>query len=432
MLGEQNPYPAPESLEFIDAPEGYEFVSMSYFTRHGSRYALDEGLLPGRLQEMQELSEKGELTDAGQELMNDVIEFAQWWAANADRLGLSTDEGFQEMIDMGARAVQMVDVEPGGLMGEPIHVRTKSSGAERTLESQAAHLGGVMKQAGRSKNPVRIDNRDSLENRAIGDPQHFFGYHWGARVPLEEKAKNLIDERLQDLPDSVVAFTEELVTGLSKDEAGQFTNALFKLCQQDAPQGMRRGMCKPFEHWAVNGGNPEVIDYFFELNQIDKYYNFGPSVESKGLARQMGMPIIQDFVKVTAEAIESPETAPHLNLTFGHDAGVIGLLSALDLMETEGSNEERMATFMPYRDFPMGSNVIWQLYRQGDDYQVRMLHNERPVNFQINGCEGQEMCGWDAVQAHYSQPEYSVMPEIVPQPGAEMASNPQENLVPTF
>ena len=434
MLGEQNPYPAPVSESFVEAPDGYEFVTMSYFTRHASRYALDENLLPTTLSEMQALGRKGRITEKGATLFKNIEAFNQWWGENSDRLGNTTALGFSEMENMGRRGVSMVQVEAGRFIGEPIRVRTKSSGAVRTLESQSAYLYGAMNQAAlNGQHPLKIENEDSLENRAIADPHHFYGYHWSTRVPLEAKARELIEARLQELPDTVVDFTSELVADLTKEESARFTSALFKLCQQDAPQGMERGMCQPFKDWVAQGGDTGVMDYFFELNQIDKFYNFGPSVEADGAARQMGMPVVAEFMRTMTEAVESPETAPHMNLVFGHDAGVIAMLSALDLMVTEGTQEERTTNFMPYRDFPMGSNIIWQMYRKGDDYQVRMLHNERPVSFNIEGCQNQPMCSWTKVKEQYSQQEYTVMPEIIPDPNTgNLVSDPQMNLIPTF
>ena len=72
MLGEQNPYPAPVSESFVEAPDGYEFVTMSYFTRHASRYALDENLLPTTLSEMQALGRKGRITEKGATLFKNM------------------------------------------------------------------------------------------------------------------------------------------------------------------------------------------------------------------------------------------------------------------------------------------------------------------------------------------------------------------------
>ncbi|PSW20798.1 hypothetical protein C9I98_08140 [Photobacterium sanctipauli] len=101
-------------------------------------------------------------------------------------------------------------------------------------------------------------------------------------------------------------------------------------------------------------------------------------------------------------------------------------------MVTTGTNEERMATFMPYKDFPMGANIAWQLFKNSDDkYAVRMLHNERIVNFQIDGCMDTELCEWDKVNEFYAQPEYSVMPERVPEPGKEKETK-KEELVTNF
>ncbi|PSW20800.1 hypothetical protein C9I98_08150 [Photobacterium sanctipauli] len=58
MLGEQNPYPTPTTNEHLISPDGYDFVSMSLFTRHGSRYALDYNLVPSRLAEIKEVAKK--------------------------------------------------------------------------------------------------------------------------------------------------------------------------------------------------------------------------------------------------------------------------------------------------------------------------------------------------------------------------------------
>ncbi|PSW20799.1 hypothetical protein C9I98_08145 [Photobacterium sanctipauli] len=227
--------------------------------------------------------------------MKDVEAFSDWWEQNSDRLGGSTDIGFDELSQLGQRSVQMVNVKSGkelGVpMGETIRIRSKSSGAQRTLESEGAFLGGAMIQAAKLQNPITVDNQNNLLNRSIADPQHYYGYHWGARVPLTKLAEQKIQAMLSDVPDSVISFSSGLIEGLSKDDASKFTAALFKLCQQDAPQGMRQGMCKPFENWYETGNDPSLMDYYFEINQVDKYYNFGPSVESKGLARQMGMPI---------------------------------------------------------------------------------------------------------------------------------------------
>ena len=407
MLGEQNPYPAPTSLEMTEAPDGYEFVTMSFFARHGSRYALDHDHIPNLLETFQRIAAKGQLTEEGQTLLQDVERFAKWWGENSDRLGNSTDLGFAELQAMGQRAVQAAGLqEHNTKMGDHLTVVTKSSGAIRTLESESAYLYGAGKEAAKTRHPLNIITDNSIESRSVTDPHDYFGFHTEFRPMGKPIKMELLAENDANAPKAVEDFVHTLVSGLSKEESIEMVNVLFELCQQDAPQEGVQGMCTPFAQWADNGGDKALFDWFFTRNQIDKFYMFGPAELYDGITAAMGNPMIDEFVTATEKAVNDPETAPALNVQFGHDGGMIGFMSGLGLMRGYGSDEERIAEFKPAEQFPMGSNIAWQLYRKGDDYQVRMLHNERPVSFPIKGCEDSELCSWETVKSHYTQPQY--------------------------
>lgn len=409
MLGEQNAYPAPTSFEMLDAPEGYEFVSMTQFSRHGSRYALNPEHLPNLLESFKAIAEKGELTQEGKNLLADVEQFAQWWGNNTDRLGYSTDLGFEEFEAMGRRAVQMASLkEHDKTMGDPLVIVSKSSGKVRTLESEVAYLHGAGLEAAKTRTPLLIQSDNSIESRSVTDPHDYYGFHTKYR-PLGKPIKaELFAENDANAPEAVSEFVDQLITGLDREDAIDMVNIMFELCRQDAPQGQIQGMCKPFAQWAEDGKDDALFDWFFVRNQIDKFYMFGPAELYDGISTAMGNPIINEFVDSIDLAVNKPDEAPVLDVRFGHDAGVIALLSAVGIMKSDGSDKERFAAFKPYSQFPMGSNVIWQLYRNDQDYKVRMLHNERPVSFPIAGCEDSELCSWDTVKAHYSQPQFQV------------------------
>ena len=407
MLGEQNPYPAPTAPEMTRAPDGYEFVAMCFFARHGSRYALDREHIPDLLERFQRIAAKGRLTEGGQNFLENVERFSKWWGENTDRPGKLTDLGFAELQGMGKRAVQAIGLqEHNTKMGNHLTIVAKSSGAIRTLESESAYLYGAGKEAAKTRHPLNIITDSSVASRSVTDPHDYFGFHTKFRPVGRPVRMELLAKNDASAPEAIEDFVQTLVSGLSKEESIEMVNVLFELCQQDTPQGGVQGMCAPFAKWADNGGDKALFDWFFTRNQIDKFYMFGPAELYDGATAAMGNPMINEFVTFTDKAVKNPETTPALNVMFGHDAGLIGFMSGLGLMRGYGSDEERIAGFKPAEQFPMGSNIAWQLYRKGDDFRVRMLHNERPVSFPIEGCEDSELCSWETVKSYYTQPRF--------------------------
>ena len=406
MLGEQNPYPQPEAQmveQITSAPEGYEFVAMTGFTRHGSRYSLDPDHLPELLKTFIELTAKGQLTGKGEQFLERVVAFSDWWTNNTDRLGYLTDLGFTEQETIGRRAVQMTGLEneEGGI-GKPVSVTLKSSGRVRTIESASAFLFGAMKEAARTTQPVFVTNLDSIpEQQSTRQPG--LREHRQKVAPI--KARHMAENDARK-PASVDDFISQYVTELKQEDAITLANTFFELCQQDAPQGGIRGMCTPFEDWSLEQNNQDLLDWFFTRNQLDKFYSLGSATAYQEANSIKGNFFINEFVEELEGAIQNPQTTSDIYYRFDHDAGVSSLLAVIGLMKNDGTDAERLQDFIPYQQFPMSSNISWQLYRNGNDYQVRMLHNEAPASFPIAGCEDKELCSWDIVKNHFTQPEF--------------------------
>ena len=333
---------------------------MVHFARHGSRYAIEPDHLPNLLNKFNQIASKGQITEAGTALLQDVEKFAQWWSSHTQQLGHLTESGLSEHQAMGRRAVQMINPEKqSNTHSSSLRIIAKSSGVIRTLESQAAFLYGAAQEAALTETALDISSDDSPET-------------------------------------------------LSVTNAIELINVLYELAQQDAPQNGMRGMLKPFAAWTQGNGDKALLDWLFTRNQLDKFYLFGAAELFNGFSTGMGEPILNDFLSAIKTAITHPETAPQLNLRFGHDGGVMALMNHLGLMETKGSDAQRMKGFLPSKQIPMAANICWQLYRKGEDFQVRMLHNERPLSFPIKGYENSEFCSWDVINRFYRQ-DNSVM-----------------------
>ena len=404
ILGEQVPYPAPENKAFIQPPEGYEFVTMVHFARHGSRYAIEPDHLPKLLTKFNEIASKGQITEAGTELLHDVEQFAQWWSSHTQQLGHLTELGLSEHHAMGRRAVQMIQLKQQSSPHEQsLRITAKSSGVIRTLESQSAFLNGAAREAALTETALKISSDDSAKTLSVTNPHIYYDYPTKFDPQSAAIRAKLLAQNDDKAPESVQVFVEQFIHGLDKKDAIELTNILFELAQQDAPQNGIRGMLKPFAFWAQDNGDKALLDWLFTRNKLDKFYLFGAAEMFNGFNSEMGEPILNDFLCAIQTAITTPKTAPHLNLRFGHDGGVMAFMNRLGLMETQGSDAERMQEFLPSKQIPMAANICWQLYRNGDDYQVRMLHNERPVSFPIKGYENSEFCSWDAISRFYQQ-----------------------------
>ncbi|MGF1736115.1 histidine-type phosphatase [Photobacterium satsumensis] len=398
ILAEHRPYPFEPVNTLPLIPADYNLVSVNALYRHGSRYALDNNLVPELAITFENSIKKGEVTSEGQLLLENVQAFSDWWVKNSFLLGKLTQEGKEEMAQLGERMLYMT---MNSSKNRELDVLSRNSNIERTLQSQSSYLSGMTQEANRQGKQLHVSIINSEDEARKINTHHYSWFYRGVYRPKADNyKKDIIDDIVANPPVSVTKEFSRYVNGLSPSDAGKMTVALQGLCMQDAPQGGRMGMCKPFKEIAANN-DIESIEWLTLIKNVSKFYMFGTADVFEGINYEMGKPIIRDYIEVTDKSISTYSGVPSLDVRFGHDSNVSASLVALGIISSEGTDAEKLETWNAWDQIHKSSNVVWQVVEKDNKYKVRMLLNEKPIKFPIDQCRKDYFCDWDIVKSHY-------------------------------
>ncbi|WP_281646743.1 histidine-type phosphatase [Parendozoicomonas sp. Alg238-R29] len=409
FLGHTRAYPAPALNGDISPPSpGYILVSQIHLSRHGSRYTLHADEIT-KLHSATHLTfTQGTPTSEGQTLLKQIDAFTNWWQEPPEKLATLTPIGFQEQIELGERMAKRF-IELQQTPGTQVRVRSINSGTKRTQESEAAFLFGVSKAfATLTEQAVQISNHHSYRDLAVTNPHDYYNYKFHNQK-VKAFGIQKVEELWQKHPQQLFNFAEKLVQGLNKNDAITLVKSLYGFCRLDAPQGMIWQLCAPFETFAETENSKEFFSFLGQITQTYSFYSVGPALETKGGVYALGLPVLQDFICSAKQAIEEPDTAPHMDLRFSHDVTLISFLSVLGLVNTQGNNDQRLASFSASNLIPMSSHVVWQIWQKGSDIQLRMMFNEHPISFQVPECDKSTLCSWSRVREHYTQTQFQTL-----------------------
>ncbi|MEU7058597.1 histidine-type phosphatase [Streptomyces sp. NPDC046197] len=395
--GTKSPYaPGQNPRTYQRPPAGYVPVFTENVSRHGSRAATggDDGALILRLWDKAEAD--GELTPLGEEFGPDVraLEAAMGKVGYGALSGRGKDE-------LRATAVRLEQRLPGlfrtvAANGEGIDV--VSSGQERAVDSGTVFTTALTDSYPALKplvGPARVDKDLLYFHKSAGGAAYRKWLATDRRLadtvkavtdqPATHRAARRVLGRL-----FAPAFVQRVADGefasvtddIGAAQAVYNLYAIAPAMSEESPDGEGRH----FERYLA----PRDAAWFGYLSDAEDFYEKGPSFADSDITYRMADVLLDDFFK-QAEAKRDGTSTLGAELRFTHAEEIIPLAA---LMRLPGST--RPATpGEPYthagnpwrgaRVAPLGANIQWDVFRNGDRYLVRMLYNEKETAFKA-GC----------------------------------------------
>ncbi|MFF4702227.1 histidine-type phosphatase [Streptomyces sp. NPDC001288] len=389
--------PGQNPRTYRQAPAGYTAVFTENVSRHGSRSATDGEDGDTVLALWDRAAADGQLTRLGREFGPDVraLEAAMSAVGYGGLSGRGKDE-------LRATAVRMEKRLPGlfssiARNGEKIDV--VSSGQGRAVDSGTVFttaLTDADPALKASLGPARVDKDLLYFHKSAGGADY---QKWLAS-----------DERLASTLESVTdqpathraaarvlgrifrpAFVRRVVGGefsavasdVTAAEAVYDLYAIAPAMSEESPDGTGWD----FERYIA----PRDASWFGYLGDAEDFYEKGPSFADSDITYTMAGPLLDDLFR-QVEAKRDGISTLGAELRFTHAEEIIPLAALMGLPGSEKpAKPGRTYTYAnnPWRGAevaPLASNIQWDVFRKGDDYLVRMLHDEKEIPFKA-GCK---------------------------------------------
>ena len=356
-------YEAPAAIADTPAPKGYEPFYVSHYGRHGSRYHTS----------LKPVTRVSELFDS------------------LDSLGLLTEEGARIHADL-----KMLERYHDGQEG----YLTLRGGREHQGIAQRLYdrVPGVFTQADRD----RIVAESSYVQRCIQSlanftmvlkgnaPQLRFDVYAGERFMRHISPGTSVPRN-----DSHYAVFDSVL--YARFDPTRVMNAWFK-DPWDAAQHLGKYDVRNFIYYVYYAGAicqcliddydpvPDLFQYFTEDELYSLWYccnmshfdSMANTLENGCRFNETGRKILADFIEKADAAVAGNNVAA--NLRFGHDSGLLPLLSYLRLEGYEeiiSMTEAAEHGWYCFEQMPMGSNLQLIFYRdKKGDVLVKILRNE--------------------------------------------------------
>ncbi len=385
-------YPA-EVAAPAPAPKGYKPFYISHYGRHGSRYILRDYKFDNALAFLRRAASQNGLTAHGADLLARMERAAQLCGGRAGDL---TPLGREQHRRIAARMYE----NHSDLFRRNPRVSAFSSVSPRVLVSMNCFTGELLRH---NRNLDITWDTGNVCMRFINPFHDFFNQERNdammeCRHPSPFWEEELRAFRREAVDNSRVAaslFTPEFLAAEPADGLDDFFGLLFKnvTCMPGTPVEERfDDIFTPEElyaHW-------RVVNYMF-------YMEKGPSGVGGGRLARAADPLVRDIVERAAAAVECGE--PAVDLRFGHDGVIMGLLTAMGIEPwcVKASSPGEVELSWHDYDIPMASNLQWIFYRnRAGEVLVRMMHNERDICLPAAIRPEQEpYYRWEDVRAYY-------------------------------
>lgn len=377
-------YPGPSQKALTPAPEGYEPVYISHYSRHGSRYMTDNKYYVQAIEMLDSAARMGILTPTGAQ----VLEKIQMGYADAlSRDGDLTKLGGQQHREIAHRMYERFP----SLLSQPLKVDARSSTVGRCMISMfyfTQELQGL--------NPALVIRMDASKRDmpfVVGDED--------VEVPAGEQADAL----------------KARITAMQNKahNPSRIMKVLFKDVKKadDFVDGVK--LMKALHNIAQDMQNvPELgIDLYGvftkeELFAIWKGNNAGwlrhsgllPGSTPRFLEQK---PVLDSLVAAADRAVLSGE--PSLSLRFSHDSSVLPLAYLMGLKETQGCTGPLESLYKKVsidKIIPMAANIQVIFYRKdgSDDILVKFLLNENETTIPVKTAVS-PYYNWEDVKAYW-------------------------------
>lgn len=400
-LSSKTPYPY-ETKEYTKAPKDYDLVFINYVGRHGSRH-LSSSKYDKTLFELLSIAEKdGEITDLGKELKNEISKLMKVEEGN---YGLLTIKGKKELENIGRRTA----INNEKLFTQKSQIIAHATYSDRAQESRDEFLKGLTKEV--NSLSVTSSFYDEFKDpylRPYDIAEKYIAFEengeWNSI--FEEYTKREVGKK----------FDKEV---LSKLMSEKFFNKLekgeFKLKDESGKVKLKNpteAVSNLYNLYIISAalkeeGTFEFKKYFTEeqlawyesVISMEDYLQKGPSITS--LPTDIIAPLVKEMIDSTENGLKNPKLAGIFN--FAHAETIIPLVSFLEIGTSNVSSnkpEEILKNWNASEVSPMGANIQWLIYSNGQDMLVKMLQNEKEVSFPIK-TSTYPYYKWEEIKLYY-------------------------------
>ena len=360
--GVHHSYEAPETVADTPAPNGYEPFYVSHYGRHGSRYHTSMSTVTRVSHLFDSLDSLGVLSAEGAALHAALKALEQ---SHEDQAGYLTLRGGREHQGIAQRLYERVP----GVFNQPDRDRViaESSYVQRCIQSLANFTMVLKADAPQLRFDVyageRFMKHISPGTSVKRNPSHYTVFD------------SVLNARFDPTRVMTAWFTDPWVAAqnLGKYTARQFVYYVFYA------GGINQCLADDYDL-------PDIHSFFTEEELYNLWYcenlshfdSMANTLENGCRFNETGRKIIADFIKKADAAVAGNDIAA--DLRFGHDSGLLPLLSYLRLEgyeKTISMTEAEENGWYSFEQMPMGSNLQMIFYKNPKgDVLVKILRNE--------------------------------------------------------
>ena len=361
--GVHHSYEAPAVVTDTPAPKGYEPFYVSHYGRHGSRYMTSMNSVTRVSHLFDGLDSLGVLSAEGVALHEALKALEQ---SHEDQAGYLTLRGGREHQAIAQRLFERVPA----VFNQPDRGRViaESSYVQRCIQSLANFTMVLKADAPQLRFDVYAGER--------------FMKHIspGTSAPRNRSHNAVFDSVLNARFDPTRAmnawFTDpwEAAQHLGKYSVRQFIYYVFYA------GGINQCLADDYDLPSIHRFFTEEELYnLWYCENLSRFDSMSNTLENNCRFNETGRKILADFVKKADAAVAGNDVAA--DLRFGHDSGLLPLLSYLRLEgyeKTVSMTQAAESGWYSFEQMPMGSNLQMIFYRdKKGDVLVKILRNEQ-------------------------------------------------------
>lgn len=362
-LGSQTLY-VKEDFKYTNPPEGYKPFFINHLGRHGARYLSSSKGINKLEQKLLNAQKNNQLTISGIELLEKIQAIIE---KETNNYGLLSEVGKNMEKEIGKRMFNNFEY-----IFENRKVFAVATYVKRTQQSMDEFLISFYDK-------LNSNQIDKSINGKIDPILRFFDLNTEYLSYKEDGKWKSYLKNYEKRSDIYTSITEKIFKKdypLTLKEKFDFTTTLYSIYtnQFDIDFNVELG----------NYFSEEELKYFWENKNLSMYLEKGPSYSGNTLPTNISFALLENFIETSEKAIKNREIAA--NLRFAHAETIIPFASLLKIdfasKQTNNFNEVQ-DIWKDYIVSPMGANIQWIFYSNNEDILVKMLYNEKEIEFPI-------------------------------------------------
>ena len=358
-------YPTP-NLPLTQAPKGFQPFYISHYSRHGSRWLINDKDFSGVLETLRNASKADALTLNGKSALERLEKI---WIIAEGHNGDLTDLGARQQQGISQR---MIKNNASVFEGKSI-VTGKSTVVPRCILSMAYFANEL--RALQPNINLTIESSDQY--------MKYLNHHTKESNDFRNENSAWQEEKRKFKQDNF--------------KADRFVRNLFSNDEYIYKNVHPEKTLEAFYWIASDMQNIDMTISFYDLFTPDELFNAyqyinyqtyvhdGPSPLSKGLVKKNAIPLVKNIIEEAQSYIQNDTKGA--TLRFGHDGNIIPLLALLNIegMNIEETDPKKVYTvWNTFQAAPMAANLQLIFYKnKKKDILVKFLLNEREVKVPI-------------------------------------------------